>query len=271
MSDFQRHVTAFGAAAAEYDRFRPAPPAQAVEWLLPERGRSSLDLGAGTGALTRLLLERVADVVAVEPDPRMRAVLAARCPRARVVGGTAENIPLADGTVDAVLVSAAWHLMDPGYAVPEVIRVLRADGWFGIVSNGPDWSVSWFADMIGFARGIPWVAGQEARSCGRQAGVPVGGGRADVREASDVAVPADPRLADIRTSVIRWSVPMSPRAVVLMLTTYAGVIGLPAARRAELVGRLLDFAGQHPALAGRPTVELPMICRCWRARRRRRD
>ena len=70
----------FGAVAAEYERFRPGPPTSAVEWFLPTRVARVVDLGAGTGALTRLLIDRADEVVAVEPDDRMRSVLRAQVP-----------------------------------------------------------------------------------------------------------------------------------------------------------------------------------------------
>ena len=73
----------FGEVASLYERFRPGPPMAAVEWFLPTRVTRVVDLGAGTGALTRLLLDRSDEVVAVEPDDRMRAVLAEQVPGAR--------------------------------------------------------------------------------------------------------------------------------------------------------------------------------------------
>ena len=73
----------FGSVAADYDRYRPAPPPQALDWLIPPGAQAILDLAAGTGAVTRGLVGRAERVVAVEPDARMRAVLAASCPERR--------------------------------------------------------------------------------------------------------------------------------------------------------------------------------------------
>jgi trans-aconitate methyltransferase len=67
-------AASFGAAASHYERYRPGPPVEAVDWILPAHVRTVVDLGAGTGALTRLLVGRADEVVAVEPDDRMRAV-----------------------------------------------------------------------------------------------------------------------------------------------------------------------------------------------------
>src|SRR5580658_5514569 len=86
----------FGQIAEDYDRFRPGPPDEAIEWLLPDQATDVLEIGAGTGGLTRQLVRRVPHVTAVEPDDRMRSVLAQRAPGAEVVAGQAEEIPADD-------------------------------------------------------------------------------------------------------------------------------------------------------------------------------
>src|ERR1700734_3882506 len=83
-------ASSFGGAATLYERYRPGPPVEAVEWVLPERVRTVVDLGAGTGALTRLLVGRADEIVAVEPDHRMRAVLSEEVPGARPADGRGE-------------------------------------------------------------------------------------------------------------------------------------------------------------------------------------
>ena len=103
----------FGAAADAYERARPGYPDPAVDWLVPEGARTVLDLGAGTGKLTRALVARGLDVIAVEPLPEMRESLAAAVPEVRAVAGTAEDIPLPDDSVDAITVAQAWHWVDP--------------------------------------------------------------------------------------------------------------------------------------------------------------
>ena len=104
----------FDSAAGLYERGRPPYPPAALDWLLPPGARRVLDLGAGTGKLTRQLVARGLDVVAVEPLDGMRAELARVVPGARVLAGSAERIPLADGAVDAVLAAQAWHWVRPG-------------------------------------------------------------------------------------------------------------------------------------------------------------
>jgi len=128
----------FGAVAGEYDRLRPGPSNEALEWLLPRAATDVLELGAGTGILTRLLAERVPHVVAVEPDERMRAVLSERATGVEVLAGSAEQIPAGDESVDAVFAASAWHWVEEEKAVPEVARVLRPGGRFVFSVNVPE-------------------------------------------------------------------------------------------------------------------------------------
>jgi SAM-dependent methyltransferase len=141
LPDEEKHMRAesFGDVAELYENFRPGPPANALGWILDGRHvHSVVDLGAGTGACTRLLLDLADQVTAVEPDDRMRAVLATQVPGARALEGRGEAIPVADGSADAVFASSSWHWMDPLLALPEVARVLRPGGTLGVVWSGPD-------------------------------------------------------------------------------------------------------------------------------------
>src|SRR5579859_5949715 len=97
----------FGVAAGSYERGRPGYPEEAVGWLVPPGARRVLDLGAGTGQLTRQLVARGLEVVAVEPSDGMREQLSRSLPSVPALKGSAEDIPLDDGAVDAVLVAQA--------------------------------------------------------------------------------------------------------------------------------------------------------------------
>jgi len=133
-------------SADDYERFRPDYSPAAVDWLvevarLPS-GSPVLDLGAGTGKLTRLLVAKGTDAVAVEPSPLMRARLAETVPIARVLEGTAESIPLPDSSVDCVTVAQAFHHFRSDTALAEIHRVLRAGGslalfWTVYADGGP--------------------------------------------------------------------------------------------------------------------------------------
>ena len=118
----------FASAADLYERARPSYPQDAIDWLVERTGlgagRTVVDLGAGTGKLTRLLVGSGAHLIAVEPIPEMRAHIDV----GEVLDGTAESIPLAGGSADVVTVAQALHWFDQERALPEIHRVLREDG-----------------------------------------------------------------------------------------------------------------------------------------------
>jgi SAM-dependent methyltransferase len=126
----------FGEHAAAYERARPEWPEEAARWLVPEDAQFVIELGAGTGKLTRAVAALGARVVAVEPDPRMLAVL---CERGlEGVDGSAEAIPFGDGGADAVVAGSALHWFDLDAALPEIHRVLRPGGRLGFGWNHRD-------------------------------------------------------------------------------------------------------------------------------------
>jgi ubiquinone/menaquinone biosynthesis C-methylase UbiE len=134
-----RSAKAFDGAAELYDRVRPGYPPAALEWLTRVlglgTGRTVLDLAAGTGKLTVPLLETASRVVAVEPSAGMRAVLERVARDAEVRAGTAEEIPMEDGSVDAVVVAQAFHWFRHEQALAEIHRVLRPGGALGLTWN----------------------------------------------------------------------------------------------------------------------------------------
>jgi SAM-dependent methyltransferase len=138
---------AFGSRAEEYDRYRPSYPTAAVDWLLPPWAQKVADVGAGTGKLTGLLVQRGLQVAAIEPDPEMLAVLSRRYPQVITHLSSADRLPLPDGSVDAVLVGQAWHWFPAREAAAEVRRVLRPGGWLGLVWNTDDPHEEWEFDL----------------------------------------------------------------------------------------------------------------------------
>jgi SAM-dependent methyltransferase len=128
----------FASAADIYERARPSYPQDAIDWLVAQTGlgpgHTVVDLGAGTGKLTRLLLPTGARVIAVEPIAEMRAHIDG----AEVLDGTAEAIPLPDGSADVITAAQAFHWFDHDRALPEIHRVLREDGSFILVWNMRD-------------------------------------------------------------------------------------------------------------------------------------
>lgn len=148
----------FGAGADAYDRGRPSYPPEAVELIVRElgigAGRVVVDLGAGTGKFAELLVPTGARVLAVEPVAAMRVKIA---PPVEAVDGTAESIPLADASVDAVTVAQAFHWFRPDAALADIARVLAPAGGLALVWNRRDESVPWIDAM---SRVIEWRAQQ---------------------------------------------------------------------------------------------------------------
>ena len=142
-----RRARSFGARAEQYERWRPSYPPEAVAWLLPPGASRVADVGAGTGKLTGPLLALGLEVVAVEPDPAMLAVLRRQHPAAVPYLAGAEALPIPAASVDAVLAGQAWHWFPHAAAIAEVRRVLRPGGWLGLVWNGPDPRDVWEYDL----------------------------------------------------------------------------------------------------------------------------
>ncbi len=231
----------FGAAADAYERGRPSYPAAAIDWLLPPGARRVADVGAGTGKLTRLLHRRGLDVVAVEPDGGMRARLARAVPGVPVTGGTAEQLPLPSGSVDAVLLAQAWHWVDPARALPESARVLTPGGQLGLVWNLRDERVDWVAELGRILRGSE---------------------QPDEHHLPPLGTPFGPP----QRLTVPWVSQVTRAAILDLAASRSYVITRPAPERAAIlaaVGRLLDT---HPALAGATVIGLPYIAVCTRAR-----
>jgi SAM-dependent methyltransferase len=128
----------FDLAAEAYEATRPSYPKEVLDHVPVSTGATVLDLGAGTGKLTRVLVRHYAHVIAVEPLDGMRGMLERVVPEAEALPGSAEGIPLDDASVDAVFAAQAFHWFDHDRAIPEIARVLRPGGVLALVWNGPD-------------------------------------------------------------------------------------------------------------------------------------
>lgn len=250
VTDRKERATSFGSIAQDYDGFRPKPPQQAVDWLVPPHCRVAIDLGAGTGLFTRALLDKAAEVIAVEPDARMRAVLTQRSPGVRAVEGTGESIPLPDVSADAVFVSSAWHWMDPQRAVPEIGRVLRDGGRFGLIWTSRDREVDWVRDLDL----LPGEDTPAAESPDR------------FRRRHENVVLPDPQIFhNIARETFPFVRPMKIDDVVAMVGTYSRVIIASPDERAERLAHAR--AALEERFPGADAIDVPMKSRCWRADR----
>lgn len=133
----------FESIGAEYHRFRPGFPESAADLIFPERATVALDLGAGTGKFTELIVHRAATTIAVEPSDAMRAVLVDKLPGVEAVAGTAEDIPVESDTVSVVTVAQAFHWFDRDKAAAEIHRVLKQGGTLALLWNHADPECDW--------------------------------------------------------------------------------------------------------------------------------
>ncbi|KDP90317.1 MULTISPECIES: class I SAM-dependent methyltransferase [Clavibacter] len=233
--------SSFGGVSEQYDRVRPAYPDEAVAWMLPAGARRVVDLGAGTGKLTRLLADRGLDVTAVEPDDRMRAVLADRLPGVTAVRGSGEAIPVGDGEEDAVLVAQAWHWMDAGEAAREAARVLRPGGRLGIVWNVMDTEVGWVRELDALLQ-------PGARAAGRATEPGPFPGFGPVEHAS---------FAHVHRT--------TPEEVVDLAGSISRISTLPDVERARVLDDIRTLLAGHPDTAGRDALDLPYRADAYRA------
>jgi ubiquinone/menaquinone biosynthesis C-methylase UbiE len=146
--DMQRLSRSFGAVAQAYDRGRPSYPADAVAWLLDGDAKIVLELGAGTGKLTRQMVDQGHAVFATEKDPAMLEVLKQRVPEVSAKVAGAEEIPANDRSVDVVIAAQAFHWFDHEVAIPEMARVLKPGGHVALVWNFFDKRIPWVRKLL---------------------------------------------------------------------------------------------------------------------------
>jgi SAM-dependent methyltransferase len=240
----------FGSIAEDYDRFRPGPPLEAVEWVLDGRRETVVEVGAGTGGLTRQLVRRVERVVAIEPDLRMGRLLTARVGGVPVAVGRAEELPLADGIAEAVVGSSMWHWVEPQRGAFEVARVLRPGGVLGLMWSGPDRSEASLAQLIA-------GPGIDAQALAAQA--------TERSRRHQVDLPDEAPFGPPERTTVRWIEAFTTERLIGLASTYSAFIALSGEERARVLDDLAEFVANHPLMAGRDEIELPMRCHCWRA------
>ena len=233
--------TAFAEVAGAYERGRPGYPGEAVRWLAGGEPLDVLDLGAGTGKLTRALVALGHRVTAVEPLDKMRAQLQAVLPDVTALTGNAEAIPVPDESADVVMSAQAFHWFDHGAALPEIARVLRPGGRLGLVWNSRDDRDPWMARLSE-------IIGNETV------------------EAADVYAPIDESrlFGPVETAAFSFEQALDRETLLDLILSRSYCAKLPPAEREPIlgaVGRLYDET------AGRDGVRLAYVTECFRARR----
>jgi SAM-dependent methyltransferase len=254
--DRLRHRSSFGTAASAYAEHRPDYAQAAVDWALEAApGPRVLDLGAGTGKLTAGLVARGALTTAVEPDAAMLAELHRALPGVRALPGSAEEIPLPDASVDAVVAGNSMHWFDMDAAGPEIARVLAPGGALAGLWNVLDDSVDWVAGLV--------------RASSRQAIGPRDTPDSWRLETARLHLPSDAAAA-------RFSSPeqmcfgheqrRTADSLVATLATRAGMLVMSDDEREAELGRIRAFLASRPETA-EGEFSLPMSTCVLRVRR----
>jgi SAM-dependent methyltransferase len=244
----------FQQGAERYERARPEAPPVAVDALvrvleISERARV-LEVGAGTGKLSRLVAPHAGSYVAIEPVPAMRTQFREALPGIPLLSGLAERLPLRSSTVDAVAAAQAFHWFDAPRAIAEMHRVLRPGGTVGLLWNVRDESMEWVRAMTHvidrYSGGGPRFRDSTWRSAWAQA--------PGFEPLEKLAFPFVQRL-DRDTTVARFT-----------SVSFVASLGESCYREAEAAIRhLLDT---HPQTAGRDKIELPYRCEIYFTRAR---
>jgi SAM-dependent methyltransferase len=234
-------AASFGVAAAEYERGRPSYPAAVLDWLVPIDAAVALDVGAGTGKLTRELRRRGLEVVAVDPSTGMLAELTRVLPEVPVAAASAEDLPLRDRLADVVLVAQAWHWVDPRRAVPEIARVLKPGGWLGLVWNVRDVREAWVARL---GRILNRAAEQDMNSAAPRVGPPFG---------------------PLQRRDFAWTSRLTLAGLLDLVASRSYVITRLPDERAAILAAVTDLVERDPGLDP-ADIRLPYIARAARTR-----
>lgn len=240
----------FGGWARDYHRLRPGYPPAAVDFLAAlarTRARDHepdcLDLGAGTGLLAVGLLQRGIKVIGVEPDDRMREVLAESIGADNALAGTAEAIPLPDASVDLVTAGQMWHWVDQTPAAAQVARVLRPGGALAICWTLRDDRVPWVRELVRRAELTDSYRSAPADRLAKLATLPA-------------------QFAPGQLTEFEFGITTNAAELVAQLGTFATVARHDTAGR---LGSARDFLAANPATAGEFVA--PFVCKIFTALR----
>lgn len=223
-----------------YDRVRPGYPAESAEWLVPATARDAVDVGAGTGKYTALLVERGLRVSAVDPSTDMLEQLRRALPEVTAIQGTAESTGLEDGAFDVATVAQAWHWCDPLAASSEVARILRPDGVLGLIWNQLDTSVPWVHRL------------------------------SRIMHAGDVHKPhfrplLGAEFLGLESHLTRWEDQLTPEDILELVKSRSYYLAASQNVRARVTANLQWYLHEHLGHVPGETVRLPYLTQTWRA------
>lgn len=232
-------ATSFALVADAYERGRPGYPEEAVRWLTGDEPRDVVDLGAGTGKLTRSLVALGHRVTAIEPLPEMLELLPAAAPGAFAVLGSAEIIPLPDASADVVTAAQAFHWFDLPVALPEIARVLRPDGRLALAWNTRD-------------DDDPWVA-RLSKAIGSESVLP---------SDADAPIEASGLFGTVERATFQWA-QILDRSELRDLVLSRSYVATKSHEDREQILANVDRLFVEYAQEGR--LELPYVTKCFRA------
>jgi ubiquinone/menaquinone biosynthesis C-methylase UbiE len=231
----------FGDVADAYERGRPTYPDDAVRWLLGEQPVSVLELGAGTGKLTRVIASLGHDVHATDPDPAMLRILERELPDVRSAEASAEEIPLGDASVDAVIAAQAFHWFDLDRALPEIARVLRPGGHLCLVWNYRN-------------EKIPWV---------RRLGTLIGTQDQDQNQDPAQALIFSELFGFVEDKEFSHWQTIDRKSIQDLVLSRSNIAVLGEQERAAKLAEVLAFYDEYGR--GMDGMQLPYVTRCYRA------
>ncbi len=235
-------ATAFASVADSYERARPGYPPDAVVWLAGDRQRDVVDLGAGTGKLTRGLVSLGHRVTAIDPLTEMLTLLRASLGGIAALEGSAEAIPLPDRSADVVTAAQAFHWFDHSAALREIARVLRPGGRVALVWNTRD-------DRE------PWVAKLSAA---------IGSESVEARDV-DEPIDASGLFGPVERASFNWTQHLDRRTLRELVLSRSYCAAKPAAEREPVLAAVERLFDEH---ADGAAIALPYITECFRAQRR---
>lgn len=229
----------FGSVVDAYERGRPGYPLDAVRWLTGDEPLSVLELGAGTGKLTRALVELGHDVHATDPDPSMLDRLAQSVPVARLSQTSAEDIPAADASYDIVIAGQAYHWFDKDKALPEIARVLKRGGSLSLVWNVRDERIPW-------VRRLGNILGRQEQGAG-----------------PDEALESSPYFGPVASQSFKQWQTVDSESIRDLVLSRSNVAVLGADEREAKVREVLAFYDDYGR--GMDGMQLPYVVECFRA------
>lgn len=236
-------ASAFQEGGEHYDRVRPSYPADSLAWLLagsPREPRDVLDIGAGTGKYTELMVQHGWNLWATDPSADMLAQLKAKLPAVETFLGKAEHLALPDASIDLVVVAQAWHWFDPVQASSEIARVLRPGGTLGLIWNQLDVT-------------IPWVH-RLAR----------------IMHAGDVHKPdfrphVGTEFQGLSCHETRWEQSVTPEELLELVKSRSYYLNASEHIRTKVMGNLSWYLYEHLGNTPGATLALPYLTQTWRA------